>query len=169
MQIWDVSCQRQVQIEGPDASRLVQMMTPRDIGAARVGDCPYLPLTAPDGGIVNNPVMLKLAEERSWLSIADSDVALYALGLATGAGLDVEVSEPDVSPLAVQGPRAEDVVAGLFGEAIRHVGFFRSPAHRRRCRPDHLGTGCDAESDGKAATRWRGGQTIAFDKPPDTG
>ena len=124
VQIWDVSCQRQVRIEGPDAARLVQMMTPRDIGGARVGDCLYLPLTAPDGGIVNDPVLLKLAGDRYWLSIADSDVLLYALGLATGAGLNVEVSEPDVSPLAVQGPKAEDLMACLFGEEIRRVGFF---------------------------------------------
>ena len=125
VQMWDVSCQRQVQIEGPDAARLVQMMTPRNIGGARPGDCLYLPLVAPDGGIVNDPVMLKLAEDRYWLSIADSDVLLYALGLATGAGFEVEVSEPDVSPLAVQGPRAEDVMARLFGEEIRRIGFFR--------------------------------------------
>ena len=125
VQIWDVSCQRQVRIEGPDASRLVQMMTPRDIGGARAGDCLYLPLTAPDGGVVNDPVLLKLAEQCYWLSIADSDVALYALGLATGAGLDVDVSEPDVSPLAVQGPKSEEVMVRLFGEAIRCLGFFR--------------------------------------------
>ena len=125
VQVWDVSCQRQVRIEGPDASRLVQMMTPRNIGGARAGDCLYLPLTAPDGGVVNDPVLLKLAEDRYWLSIADSDVLLYALGLATGAGLDVEVWEPDVSPLAVQGPRSEDVMARLFGDEVRRVGFFR--------------------------------------------
>ena len=89
-----------------------------------MGDCLYLPLTAPDGGIVNDPVFLKLAGDRYWLSIADSDVLLYALGLAAGAGLNVEVSEPDVSPLAVQGPRAEDLMACLFGEDIRRVGFF---------------------------------------------
>ena len=125
VQVWDVSCQRQVRIEGPDASRLVQMMTPRNIRGARAGDCLYLPLTAPDGGGVNDPVLLKLAEDRYWLSIADSDVLLYALGLATGAGLDVGVSEPDISPLAVQGPRSEDVMARLFGEEVRRVGFFR--------------------------------------------
>lgn len=125
VQVWDVSCQRQVQIEGPDAACLVQMMTPRDIGGAGEGDCLYLPLTDPDGGIVNDPVLLKLADDRFWLSIADSDVLLYALGLATGAGLDAAVSEPDVSPLAVQGPGAEAVMARLFGEGVRGVGFFR--------------------------------------------
>lgn len=125
VQLWDVSCQRQVQIEGRDAERLVQWMTPRDIGKARVGDCLYVPIIGPDAGLINDPVLLKLADDRYWLSIADSDVLLYALGLATGRGLDVAVTEPDVSPLAVQGPKAEDLMASLFGQAVRDIGFFK--------------------------------------------
>ncbi len=108
VQIWDVSCQRQVQIEGPDAARLVQWMTPRNIGKAKVGQCLYVPIIDTDAGLINDPVLLKLAEDKFWLSIADSDVLLYAKGLAIGAGMDLRVDEPDVSPLAVQGPRAED-------------------------------------------------------------
>lgn len=125
VQIWDVSCQRQVQISGPDAARLVQWMTPRDISTAKVGDCLYVPLVDHRGGLVNDPVLLKLAEDRFWLSIADSDVLLYALGLALGAGMQVEIEEPDVSPLAVQGPKAEDLMARIFGDGIREVGFFK--------------------------------------------
>jgi dimethylsulfoniopropionate demethylase len=125
VQIWDVSCQRQVQIQGPDAARLVQWMTPRNVGKARVGQCLYVPIIGSDAGMINDPVLLKLAEDRFWLSIADSDLLLYAQGLAIGAGLDVQVNEPDVSPLAVQGPKAEQLMARLFGDAIRDVGFFR--------------------------------------------
>ena len=125
VQIWDVSCQRQVQIEGPDAAALVQWMTPRDIGRAKVGDCLYVPIIDANAGLINDPVLLKLAEDRFWLSIADSDVLLYAMGLALGRGLDVSVSEPDVSPLAVQGPKAEALLAGLFGDHIRDIGFFK--------------------------------------------
>jgi len=125
VQLWDVSCQRQVQITGPDASALVQWMTPRNIARAKVGDCFYIPIIDAQGGMINDPVMLKLAEDRFWLSIADSDVLLYALGLALGRGWDVEVSEPDVSPLAIQGPKAEDLLAGLFGAHIRDIGFFK--------------------------------------------
>ena len=125
VQVWDVSCQRQVQIAGPDAAALVQWMTPRNIARAKVGDCFYIPIIDAQGRIINDPVMLKLAEDRFWLSIADSDVLLYAMGLALGRGWDVEVSEPDVSPLAVQGPKAEDLLAGLFGEHIRDIGFFK--------------------------------------------
>lgn len=125
VQLWDVSCQRQVQIQGPDASKLVQWMTPRNISGACIGDCLYLPLVDETAGMINDPVMLKLAEDRFWLSIADSDVLLYAKGLALGAGLEVSVTEPDVFPLAVQGPKAETLLAGFFGEAIRQLGFFK--------------------------------------------
>ena len=111
VQIWDVSCQRQVEIKGPDAERLIQCMTPRDIGASKIGQCLYITITDVDGGIINDPVLLKLAEDHFWLSIADSDVLLYAKGLSIGMGLDVSVEEPDVSPLAVQGPKAEDLLA----------------------------------------------------------
>ena len=125
VQIWDVSCQRQVQIVGPDAARLVQWMTPRDIRPARVGDCLYAPVVDEDAGLVNDPVLLKLADDRFWLSIADSDVLLYAKGLALGAGMDVAVSEPDISPLAVQGPKAEALLMNLFGAHVGDIGFFK--------------------------------------------
>lgn len=125
VQIWDVSCQRQVEIKGPDAARLVQWMTPRDIKAAEVGQCFYVPLTDENAGLINDPVLLKLGADHFWLSIADSDVLLYAKGLALGAGLDVTIDEPDVWPLAIQGPKAETLLAGLFGAHVRDIGFFR--------------------------------------------
>ena len=125
VQLWDVACQRQVEISGPDAARLVQWMTPRDLRPAAVGACRYLPLVDERGGMLNDPVLLKLAEDRYWLSIADADVLLWAKGLAIGAGLAVQVDEPAVSPLAVQGPRAEDLMAAVFGERIRALRHFR--------------------------------------------
>ncbi|MCP5082867.1 MAG: dimethylsulfoniopropionate demethylase [Alphaproteobacteria bacterium] len=123
--VWDVSCQRQVEISGPDAEQLVQWMTPRDVSNAKIGQCFYVPLADERARMLNDPVLLKLANDRFWLSIADSDVLLWAKGLALGARMDVHVHEPDVSPLAVQGPKAEDVVATLFGDAIRKIKFFR--------------------------------------------
>lgn len=125
VQIWDVSCQRQVELEGPDAARLAQWMTPRDLSRATVGQCLYVPLVDETGGMINDPVLIKLAEDRYWLSIADSDVLLWAKGLALGKGMNVRVREPDVSPLAIQGPKAEDLLVRLFGEHIRQIGFFR--------------------------------------------
>ncbi|MDE0095647.1 MAG: dimethylsulfoniopropionate demethylase [Gammaproteobacteria bacterium] len=125
VQIWDVACQRQVQIAGRDAARLVQWMTPRDISRARTGDCLYVPITDETGGMINDPVLLKLADDRFWLSAADSDLLLFAKGLALGCGLDVTVDEPDVSPLAVQGPKAETLLCDLFGGHVREIGFFK--------------------------------------------
>ncbi len=135
VQLWDVSCERQVALSGPDAARLAQMMTPRDLSRAVVGQCVYAPLVDVDGGLVNDPVILKLDEDRFWLSIADSDVLLWAKGLALGFGLDVAVEEPPVYPLAVQGPKAEALVARVFGDAVRAIRFFRFERLPFRGRP----------------------------------
>jgi dimethylsulfoniopropionate demethylase len=125
VQLWDVSCERQVELHGPDAARLMQLMTPRDLGRVAIGQCAYCPLVDEAGGMINDPVVLKLAEDRFWLSIASSDVLLWAKGLALGFGFDVAVHEPGVSPLAVQGPKAEELMARVFGEAVRAIAFFR--------------------------------------------
>ena len=124
VQLWDVSCQRQVEVKGKDASRLIQWMTSRDISKAKIGQCFYVPLVDETGGMINDPVLLKLDENHYWLSIADSDVLLWAKGLAVGAGMAVQVDEPDVSPLAIQGPKSEDLIASIFGEHIRDIKFF---------------------------------------------
>lgn len=125
VQLWDVAGERQVEIHGADAARLVQLMTPRDLSRAAPGRCLYAPLVDERGGLVNDPVVLKLADDRYWLSIADSDVRLWARGLAYGLGLDVAIQELDVAPLAVQGPKADDLMARVFGEAVRAIRFFR--------------------------------------------
>jgi dimethylsulfoniopropionate demethylase len=124
VQLWDVGCQRQVELRGADAACLVQIMTPRDLRKARIGQCLYAPLIDADAGMLNDPIILKLAEDRYWLSIADADVLLWAMGLAQGMGLDVDVSEPDVWPLALQGPKANDLAARLFGDELRALPFF---------------------------------------------
>jgi dimethylsulfoniopropionate demethylase len=125
VQLWDVACQRQVELKGPDAAHLAQLMTPRDLGNARTGQCLYAPMVDDNGRMLNDPVILKLAEDHFWFSIADLDMLLWAKGLATGLGLDVSIDEPDVSPLAVQGPKADDLMEAVFGAAAREIGFFR--------------------------------------------
>lgn len=125
VQIWDVSCERQIELRGPDASRLMQMLTPRDLRSMQLGQCYYVPIVDETGGMINDPVALKLAEDRWWISIADSDMLLWVKGLAYGYRLDVLVDEPDVSPLAVQGPKADDLMAAVFGDAVRNIRFFR--------------------------------------------
>ncbi len=132
VQIWDVGCQRQVEIAGPDASRLVQWMTPRDISAARIGDCLYLPVIDRDAGMVNDPILLKLEEDRYWLSIADSDLLLFALGLAQASDMNVRVAEPDVSPLAIQGPMSSEVASAVFGDSVRGLERFKFGAFEFR-------------------------------------
>ncbi|MEH6456962.1 MAG: dimethylsulfoniopropionate demethylase [Cocleimonas sp.] len=126
VQVWDVSVERQVEIAGPDAYKLIQLMTPRNLSQAKVGQCFYIPLCDEDGTLINDPIAIKHSDDIWWLSIADSDVYLWAKGLATGFGLDVKVTEPDVWPLAIQGPKAEDLVARVFGESIRNIRFFGS-------------------------------------------
>ena len=127
VQIWDVSVQRQVEITGPDAARLVQWLTPRDLRQAKTGRCYYIPVVDRDGGMLNDPVLLKLAADRYWLSVADSDLLLYVKGLAIGGGFDVRVEEPDVNPLAIQGPKAGNVMAALFVTPWPNCTSFISP------------------------------------------
>ena len=125
VQVWDVSCQRQVQITGKDAKKLVQLMTPRDLSIADNGQCFYAPLCDETGGMINDPILIKHSDEHWWLSIADTDVMLWAKGLAVGFGLDAYVSEPEIWPLAVQGPKSKELLTKIFGEENIKMGFFR--------------------------------------------
>jgi aminomethyltransferase len=122
--LWDVGCQRQVEITGPDAFIFLQHLTPRNLTNFKVGQCKYIALTTEDGGILNDPVALRLGENHFWLSIADRDILLWAKGLAVGFKMQVAIQEPDVSPLAVQGPKSFDVVADLFGDWVRKLKYF---------------------------------------------
>ena len=124
VQIWDVSCQRQVQISGPDALKLVQKMTPRSLRNMEIGKCFYIPMLNQSAGMINDPVLLKLEDDMFWISIADSDILLWAKGYALGLNLDVEIVEPDVYPLAIQGPKSEELLASVFGEDIKKIKFF---------------------------------------------
>jgi aminomethyltransferase len=121
---WDVACERQVQLQGPDAGRLAQILSPRDLTHCKVGQGKYVPLCNHAGTLINDPILLKLDENRYWFSIADSNIWFWARAIAAERGLDVQVSEPDVSPLAVQGPKAEDVVASIFGDWVRGLKYF---------------------------------------------
>jgi len=127
--LWDVAVERQVEITGPDALKLANMLTPRDLSRCAVGQGKYVVITAEDGGIVNDPVLLRLGADHFWLALADSDVLLWARGVALGKGLKVRLCEPDVSPLQVQGPKARPVVEALFGDrvsALRYYHFFET-------------------------------------------
>lgn len=120
----DVAVERQVEIKGPDAARFVQFMSCRDLSNCQVGQCKYVLITDQDGGIINDPIMLKLADDHYWLSIADSDVLLWTKGLAVHSGMDVTIDEPDVSPLQLQGPKSRDILRAAFGEAPTELKYY---------------------------------------------
>ncbi len=123
--LWDAACQRQVEISGQDAFDFIQFLTPRDLSKCEVGQCQYLVLTNQDGGIVNDAVMLRLEEQRFWLSPGDGDVLWWAMGVAVNSGLAVKVSEPDVSPLQLQGPKSPLVARDLFGDWAVELKYYR--------------------------------------------
>jgi glycine cleavage system T protein len=122
--IWDVAVERQVEITGPDAFRFTSLLTPRDLTKCAVGQGRYVLITAPDGGIVNDPVLMRLGENHFWLALADSDVLLYAIGLAAYADMDVQIREPDVSPLQIQGPSSKDLMSDLLGEEVLALKYY---------------------------------------------
>jgi len=121
----DVAVERQVEITGPDAARFVQTLTPRDLSGMAAGQCKYVLVTDARGGILNDPVLLRLAENHFWLSLADSDILLWAQGVAVHANLDVTIREPDVSPLQLQGPTSGETMRALFGDGIMDLRYYR--------------------------------------------
>lgn len=125
VQLWDVGVERQIEIKGPDASKLSQYITPRDIHKCNIGQAMYAPLLDFQGGFINDPVMLKLAEDHFWFSLSDSDALLWVQGVASGKGLDAEISEPDVSPLQIQGPNSTELMSKVFGKWIEELAFYK--------------------------------------------
>ena len=124
VQIWDVAAERQIEIKGKDSYQLVQLMTCRDLSNAKDGKCDYCPIIDENGGMINDPVVLKFSDEKWWISIADSDVMLFAKGLAIGKKLEVSISEPDVNIMAVQGPKAFNLLKKIFGKEILDLKFY---------------------------------------------
>ena len=120
----DVAVERQVEITGPDAAQFVQLLTPRNLSECAVGQCKYVLITDENGGVLNDPVLLRLAENHFWLSLADSDILMWAKGVAVNSGLDVNLSEPDVSPLQLQGPKSGDIAKAIFGERIDGLKYY---------------------------------------------
>ena len=120
----DVAVERQVEITGPDAYKFIQLLTPRDLTKLSVGQCKYVLITNHEGGILNDPVLLRLAENHFWLSLGDSDILLWAQGVAINSGLDVKISEPDVSPLQLQGPNSGKIMQTLFGVSINDLKYY---------------------------------------------
>ena len=124
VQVWDVAGERQVEIIGDDSAKLVQLMTCRDLSKSKDGRCYYCPIIDDKGNIINDPVVLRISNNRWWISIADSDVILFAKGLAIGNKFNVQISEPDVNIMAIQGPKSFKLMEKVFGEEITKLKFF---------------------------------------------
>ena len=122
--LWDVAVERNVEISGPDGLRFAEYLTPRDLSKCAPGQGRYVLLTDEAGGIVNDPVLLRLEENRFWLACADSDVLLWAKGLRLATGMDVELKELEVAPLQIQGPKSRELVKDLFGERVLGLGYY---------------------------------------------
>ena len=120
----DVAVERQVQIQGPDAGKFVQMMTPRDLSDMKVGQCKYVILVNQNGGVLNDPILLKVSDDKYWFSLADSDILFWAQGLAANSNYNVEITEPDVSPLQLQGPKSRDIMIKIFGDQITDLKYY---------------------------------------------
>ena len=120
----DVSVERQVEITGPDAYKFVQLLTPRDLTKLSIGQCKYVLIVNNEGGILNDPVLLRLGENHFWLSLGDSDILLWAQGVAVNSGLNVKINEPDVSPLQLQGPKSAKIMQNLFGDEILDLKYY---------------------------------------------
>ena len=120
----DVAVERQVEITGPDAYKFIQLLTPRDLSKLSIGQCKYVLIVNNEGGILNDPVLLRLGENHFWLSLADSDVLFWAQGVAVNSGLNVKISEPDVSPLQLQGPTSGEIMVKLFGDSIKDLKYY---------------------------------------------
>ena len=125
VQLWDVGVERQVQIKGPDAESLAQFLTPRNIKKCSVGQAMYTPLTDFKGNLINDPVMLKIDDDCYWFSVSDGDLLLWAQAIAAGYKFEVDVDEPDVSPLQVQGPNSTKLMTKVFGDWINDLGFYK--------------------------------------------
>jgi len=136
--MWDVAVERQVSLKGPDAEKLARYLTTRDLGALNIGQGRYVPICDHRGTLINDPVLLPIAKDEYWLSIADSDILLWSRAISAERGYDVQIHEPDVSPLAIQGPKAVEVVSDLFGDWVRDLKYFGHRETRLNGIPLHV-------------------------------
>lgn len=123
--LWDVGCERQTELRGPDAVRLADYICTRDFSKVDVGMCRYTMICDPEGRILNDPVVLRPWDDVVWISHGDVDITLWARGVALSQSWDVEVCEPDVAPVQVQGPKSLDVLRPLVEGPLDELKFYR--------------------------------------------
>ena len=123
--LWDVAVQRVIEFSGPDALAFMELLTPRNISKVAVGQCRYIFMCNQDGGLMNDPVMLRIAEDRFWICCADGDMYMWAKGIAVFANMDVQINTPHAYPMQIQGPASPQIVAKLFGDQVLDLGYYR--------------------------------------------
>ena len=123
--MWNVAVERQIQVKGPDAAEFVNKLITRDVHKKLPVDmCRYVILCNQDGGIINDPVLLRVADDEFWFSISDSDVLLWAQGVNATAGYNVTIKEIDVSPVQIQGPKSVKLMTKLFGRRVLNIPYY---------------------------------------------
>jgi glycine cleavage system aminomethyltransferase T len=123
--LWDVAVERCLEISGPDGAQFAQLLTCRDLSECAVGQGKYVLICDSDGGIINDPVLTRMEENRFWFALASSDALLFARGLKHAyRALDVTIRELDVAPLQIQGPKSKDLMRDLVGEGILDLKYY---------------------------------------------
>lgn len=122
--MWNVAVERQIQVKGPDAEAFVDYVITRDATLIKPMRGKYVILCNEAGGILNDPVLLRISEDEFWFSISDSDLEMWLRGVNIGKGYDVTIKEIDVAPVQIQGPKSEDLMADLFGDAVRDIPYY---------------------------------------------
>ncbi len=122
----DFAGERQIEINGPDAHDFVRYVQPRNLEKCEIGSCKYILLTDMNGGIVNDACLLRLEEEKFWISPGDGDVILWLQGIAINSGMNVHIHEPDVSPLQISGPKAGKLIQKLFNGEHDELGYYKA-------------------------------------------
>lgn len=122
--LWNVAVERQIRVKGPDAERFVNTVVTRDVSRIAPMNGKYVILCNEAGGILNDPVLLRLADDEFWFSLSDSDIEMWLRGVNVGLKMDVEIGEIDVCPVQVQGPKSEALMVDLFGEAVRSIPYY---------------------------------------------
>lgn len=122
--LWDVSVERQIRVQGPDAEAFVNFVITRNASKIRPLSGRYCILCNEKGGVLNDPVLLRLSEDEFWFSLSDSDLMLWLQGVNVGRRFDVDIAEIDVCPLQIQGPRSEDLMADLVGDGVRDIPYY---------------------------------------------
>ena len=122
----DFAAERQIEVSGPDALKFVRYIQPRNLDKCDIGSCKYIILTDMDGGIINDACLLRLEEDKFWLSPGDGDVILWLQGIAINSGMDVAIHEPDVSPLQISGPKSGKLIQKLFKGEHDDLGYYKA-------------------------------------------